>query len=898
MRITYGRFTNFSGIYAGLGITDLELDFTKSKNIIIMLLGGNGVGKTTIMSLLHPFRDTNDERRNYILDNHEGYKEIHLISGEDKYEIKHYYGKNNKSFIKKNDEELNDNGGIKTFDKIIADEFNLTKEYFKIARLGSNVTTFIDLKTAERKKYMNNFLPDIDDYLNAYDVVNEKFKNINNTMKSIRGQLEKLDSKDNLEQLQTTLTETINNIDSSIKKLNTSIDKSEATIEQLNKNLELDEGTDYKKFMSNLQKDIDEDTRILTQAESTLFVIYRKYSKLKEYTSEDIDNAVLDYNRDITIAEQDIKTANSNIDSIEKDVIRLHNDKTSKNNIIKNEVDISYIEQQITDKEKVIEDYRNIIKESQYAQTEKTVQEVTRMQSLCENAISTIEAIKQKCSSNIIENFNMSTTKTINNDLTTLQSNLKIATKKKSDIDSLIRKITANDYLLDTLEKRPESCGINNCPFIVKAFDYKKNDYSKLDGLYKDEKKLEESIGTLEKQIKDLEEIANYIDDLSRLYKLLNNDFIKEFIVHNLNDIPDLMKKDISEIQKVFDISDLVRTISTKTELEREMEKLSSLNSHLDLAKKQKHIIDQAKEELKKIMEEIGECGEKKQQEERNKLIYEKTIKTNKIKLSLVTNIKSQIKVISEKTTDINTLQSEYDKRIETVEAINKEEESISTSRITIDLKNKELKPLQEKFKNTERDLIILDDCITRLKEVENNFDTIKVVKDALDPKKGIPLFFIDNYLKDIAIRANNLLTVAYGDAFKVKFDISASDFFINVFKSDGTFLMDIKEASQGEISLTTVSLSLGMIERIMDTTKYNILYLDEVDSTLSTKNRRLFITLLENQLEKLGIEQVFVISHNNEFETHPTDMILLKENNVDTDDKEFMQNKNIIFKY
>jgi DNA repair exonuclease SbcCD ATPase subunit len=173
-----------------------------------------------------------------------------------------------------------------------------------------------------------------------------------------------------------------------------------------------------------------------------------------------------------------------------------------------------------------------------------------------------------------------------------------------------------------------------------------------------------------------------------------------------------------------------------------------------------------------------------------------------------------------------------------------------------------------------------------------------KIIKDSLDPKKGIPLFFIDNYLKDIAVRANNLLSIAYGDAFKIKFDISASDFFINVFKSDGTFLSDIKQASQGETSLTTVSLSLGMIERMMNTTKYDIIYLDEIDSTLSTKNRRLFITLLENQLEKLGIEQVFVISHNNEFESHPTDMILLKENNIDTDDKEFMQNKNIIFKY
>lgn len=129
----------------------------------------------------------------------------------------------------------------------------------------------------------------------------------------------------------------------------------------------------------------------------------------------------------------------------------------------------------------------------------------------------------------------------------------------------------------------------------------------------------------------------------------------------------------------------------------------------------------------------------------------------------------------------------------------------------------------------------------------------------------------------------------------KIKFDINSKDFFINVFKSDGTTLDDIAKASQGEISLTTISLSLSMIENLISNSMYKIIYLDEIDSTLSTKNRRLFLDLLQVQLD-LGIEQVFIISHNEEFYSQNVDLILMKEHGLDITNKAFMEGKNIIY--
>ena len=65
----------------------------------------------------------------------------------------------------------------------------------------------------------------------------------------------------------------------------------------------------------------------------------------------------------------------------------------------------------------------------------------------------------------------------------------------------------------------------------------------------------------------------------------------------------------------------------------------------------------------------------------------------------------------------------------------------------------------------------------------------------------------------------------------------------------------------------------------------YNILLLDEIDSTLDTSNREKFLQILEKQMEMIDGEQIFVISHNNMFNMYPVDIIDM-QNKVNSDNK------------
>jgi predicted ATP-binding protein involved in virulence len=135
MRITRIKLVNFTGIKHGAGLDEIEIKFGQRQ--ITMISGGNASGKTTLLSQLHPFKDSFDSRRSVIPDGEEGRKEIDLLHDNNEYEIIHIYGKKAQSFIKKNGTEMNENGGVRTFEAYIESEFGLTNDYFKIGKIGS-----------------------------------------------------------------------------------------------------------------------------------------------------------------------------------------------------------------------------------------------------------------------------------------------------------------------------------------------------------------------------------------------------------------------------------------------------------------------------------------------------------------------------------------------------------------------------------------------------------------------------------------------------------------------------------------------------------------------------------------------------------------------------------------
>jgi chromosome segregation ATPase len=241
---------------------------------------------------------------------------------------------------------------------------------------------------------------------------------------------------------------------------------------------------------------------------------------------------------------------------------------------------------------------------------------------------------------------------------------------------------------------------------------------------------------------------------------------------------------------------------------------------------------------------------------------------------------------------DIKTNLGEISDTIKKIVGLNDENKSIIEEVEGID---DELVPLNKELDRIKFNIEKLKEYTATKLELEKEFGNVSIVKDALSPTKGIPLLFIDIYLQQTKGIANRLLDIAFKGKFFIDgFELNDKDFFIRAKKEDGQLVDDIGETSQGEKSLSSLSLSMALIQQSLR--KYNILLLDELDSELDEDNRRAFVEMLYTQFDILGIEQAYLISHNREFDTQAVDLILMPNHGIDLTDKEYMKDKNVLY--
>lgn len=156
IRLRELEFTNFANFYTGLGVRHLHFDFTKMSNLLCVIVGKNGRGKTSLLSYMTPFAgigniEARDNNR-LILEKEKGYKKVVIEDDENNlYTIQHFYTPEKeshtiKSYIALNGDELNENGNVTSFKAIVSEHLGIEPEYLKLIRIGDNVQNLIKSK--------------------------------------------------------------------------------------------------------------------------------------------------------------------------------------------------------------------------------------------------------------------------------------------------------------------------------------------------------------------------------------------------------------------------------------------------------------------------------------------------------------------------------------------------------------------------------------------------------------------------------------------------------------------------------------------------------------------------------------------------------------------------------
>lgn len=850
MKITFVKLRNFSNIYTALNKKELTIDFSSSKNTIILITGPNGSGKTSILSCLHPFAkngnlDVRSENSPILLEK-EGYKEIWYKDENDTYIIKHFYIPNKethsvKSYIEKNGNELNPNGNVKSFEEIIKDELDIEPDYLKLVRLGNNVTNFIDHKATERKAFMGKILDDVDIFLRYFKKVTEKMRENKSIISHLVDKIDKLHidvlskSEEDLEILK----ENLNHLKDKLDSNNSKLSVIQYELDKYNPPLVVKEELDQTK------KEMDKINKSLSKKEiSTL-------------TTEKCDEMILESNKRLGILETQLSSKLE----LQKNLLNELDGLLEELNSINKELNRIDNLSEIKETEDMVASLRERI-EKRSKESHLSSMSFSYTKNELEDLIITMD----KCN-DILSNAYSFGKEPIKKALGLKENKIDIedyvSEGKEKFSHNKLQSLTEKVYSELTKKygfpkpgcKDPKGCRIYKFYNIISELATEKPDEIVEDDEFITYTKMaSQSINLIIKYIKDKESI------ISKLPDNIKSIFTTKVIFSRILENQSICNKDIlySELSKVTEYELQEEDLKQLSNLKDKLKLLKSAVGSSDYFKTKKEStenkIDEIRDNLDSLMNEIKETKE--------------SIKEESDNLEDLVEYKDSISKKESTEEKLENLKESYD----IIQKLLKERESELYARretsFQIEKKEKELNELSFRISNYKQ-------YTKDLSLYKEYYDYMDLVRSSLSSKEGIPLLYIKIYLKSIQDITNDLLDIVYdGDLFIENFNITADEFKIPYVTKDTT-IKDVAYASQGERSFISLALSFALIYQSIS--RYNILLLDEIDATLDTTNREKFLQILEKQINKINGEQIFVISHNNMFNMYPVDVINMR---------------------
>lgn len=902
------KLVNFIGIYLGTGLKEIEIDRKNSSNNIIIILGENGSGKSSLINELTPLPLEHLGPRNSsrIIPGETGIKELDLrVDGVVLYKIKIVYSptKPTKCYILKEIDgkeiDLNPNGNVESYLEVLEHELHMNKNYTNVGFLCGNGKNknFVGMKPTERNNYISEWMPEISEFLDAYKlstkILTKLKRDIDNYNKQI-GNMSSIDyelqlnyTNASLETLNKQLKEVEKQI-TELKVYNSQLEKyhrdsqklNDLKVEFLNRSFEINKKkNEFINKWSGIElpdisniKEFNEKKQYYHDCQKDIINKLDKIEETMNILSENISTSRSMLNTDSRISGMDLNMIYNNIDSNKKileDISGAINDICDKYKSTSEELKIDAI--QISDINSIIS-----IVDSRFIQL---------------NNIVGMDVIKDM--DNLDKSINEKTER-----LSLLNELNKSINDKLTLINNEIYKYEHSNLDTEILMKRPEFCINKECGIVTELLKYL-NPKDNLQNYYDESRQLEkekienqaeiDEINTTLKNYKDSMHI--YVEITDFLYK--NN----EKIANLPTPIRELLTKEPSSIYT--HINEIKSVIQELTEFSTLSDKYTDIIKSNEDLENIKNLVFTNTQLDQKIKESVAKYDNLKI--EKDNLMNEYELITKQVSVydnatdiienynSELENINSEIhncKIIKKYLSQLNEVNYYYDSNKYYIDNV---------------LSNKETKLKSEIFElNKKRDemttFYVSKRQVEKMRnELQDQFNRVNILNKIWSPKVGYPAIKIDSFLSNLTIKTNEDLTNMWGaNNLKIKdFKIDASDFNIVVMK-DGTEIKDASLCSESETQTINTAISFSIVESNIENNGYDVLRLDELDMSLDQERRQSFIEMINNRINEMGVDSCFIISHNNRFDDIPADVILMSDYKLEDEQS---KNKNIIFR-
>lgn len=901
------KLVNFLGIYLGTGLTEFEFTRDGSNNIIL-LVGINGSGKTTVLSEMTPYpHEANGPRnKSRIIPNTIGIKELDLlVDNYVTYKIKIVYDnikKQTKCFIRKiiddSDQELNPNGNVESYIEIIENELRITKEFTSVGFLSKNVKNFVEMKPADRNNHISEWMVEIAEFLDAYHISAKILTKLKKQIDSYNKQIGNMSSINyELE---------LNFINSSIKDINDKINNIANNITQLNTYQEQfkplvrtdqelnDYKIQYKSMINRIKKSLDE--------------FYTKYESLNSINISSPEQLEDELNK----TQYQIDNIKDNLDNIESRLMQIQSEIIMNKSMLTqdsklSQVDINSIIATIENNDRLSNDIQSELVDYLNKYNTSDIKELLVDN---QNDLSKFQFFIKTLDEKFILLNNilpfdyvkdMSKLDTIINEKTNYNNKInEIINKSKIELDTINKEIyryTNGNIDSQILMRRPDFCKSHSCGVIdelLKYIDPKEN----LKELYESADKLNKNINEKQLEMNDIEEdlkkiqksheimleidqfvyknadlialmppiISNLMsDDLGSIYTHINEIIL---ILQDLIEINSLYYKKEELVKSISDLNNIKNLITTNNFIG---EKIKNLLSESEILKNQKLNLSNNYFKLLDKKDTLNNYANKIKERDRDLVIYNSNVEYSETCRKNLLILNKNTYVFNSNLKQINKLNTEKIELENKLFNLNKKRDEMTTYYVS--------KKQIEKMRS----------------EIQEEFNKINVLNKIWSPKVGYPSWKIQSFLNSLTIKTNEDLEKMWGSSLRIEeFVLKDNEFSIKVNK-DGNIIDDASLCSGGETATLNIAISFAMLETNINENGYDLIRMDEIDGVLDDVRRQQFIPMIQDGLDELGCNTCAIISHNNEFDDVNCDIILMKGANIP---EEKLQNKKVLWEY
>ena len=893
MRLLRLRLENYIGIYNGMGLNHIEIDFSKCIHKVLIIKGDNGTGKSTIFKALTPLADSSI---NFIPDK-TAIKEIAYETDFQtilniKYEsvVKDGIRRPTKCYLNRLNpdgsiENLNPSNNITTAKEVIYDILGIDDNFITLSQLSANKKGLGGLKPSERKRYVNSIISSLAVFNNIHKMISTK----STVLKSI--------------------------IDSYVTKLNQignvaivedAIKKDTLALKELDnkKNGLISEIATIKAELARLDTSGNflNDYKDLSMRKIILEKEIRELPDIEEYSEEKL----IQYEKDMARYEANEEMLSSRAKEILDNELELSNNITElqiKLDSLYDKDHMDDLNSKIESTKKELESYKPFFS---LFETYKNIseQDYETVKLVIEKFNSTVETIFQTYSETVRKE-SMNSLRTGKNEvildhteiLSGLEKQLEDLRTEKRDVEFLNNR--SKDY-----NKIPDDCNHkSDCPFIKDIVEAK-NLLKSRQSLYSLSTKINSTLDAIESAknlaeenimktqcLYEMKSILEYIQSMSKIIRKFPGTESLDSIntlYHNIEYGIRLNFESVDKYQEFKNISTIVSALEDDLHsYESAKEKLISANAEIRILQEK---IDTDLKNLSTIRDSkvsvLAEIEKIRSSKLEIKSVLD-SIRYAKINKEKFEEVSEELQSITSK---IDSMEKDTVAIKELTDRLNRRGAELSA------LQNTDLPALTKAIEENKYRIVLFEQYTRDSQEYGAKYNEIQMIKKYTSIH-GIQTVYMSVFMNSILNMTNALLTLLFRGRFTLQpFIINENEFNIPCADSEGRIREDISLMSDSQLSMISMLISFVLLRN--SSNKYNIIKLDEVDDNLDNMNRIQFSILIEQIMIDLGFDQCLIISHNNELDLSNTDIVILKMESQEMIDSLYNSGGNIVFSY